>query len=219
MDDQSPFIEELAAATPTPGGGGAAGHAGMLAAALAQMVARLSLGRRKYADHFPELEEILEKAKGLQAEFEQAVKDDAHVYKRVITVLSYQNDKNEKATTQAIEDALIGAAQVPLSVIQLSEQLTKIAERLVEIGLEHAQADAAAAIFLAQGISKTSLLNIKANMREVSDKKLKTSWVNKGTRLVKEINLIADRVEAKLSESLSQPRSASSNRRRRRRSK
>ena len=216
MNDINQFLTDLKAATPTPGGGGAAGLAGALAAALTQMVAGLSLGRRKYADHHPELQEILDQAAQLQTDFEQAVHDDAHVYKRVIMVLSHQNDKNEKATTQAIEDALIGAAQVPLNVIQLAQRLVQLAERLIEIGLEHAQADAAAAIFLAQGISKTSLLNIKANMREVGNPKLKTSWINKGTRLVDSINEAADRVEAQLSEKLSKPHSADRKRRRRR---
>ncbi len=216
FDLDSQFITQLAAAAPTPGGGGAAGMTGMLAAALAQMVAGLSLGRRKYEEHHPELDEILKKAQQIQADFEQAVNDDAHVYKRVITVLSHQNDKNEKATTQAIEDALVGAAQVPLGVIQLSGQLVEVCERLIDIGLEHARADAAAAIFLAQGVSKTSLINIKANMREVTDNKLKTSWINKATRIVKKINETAEQVEEKLSTELSVPRSDSRQKRRRR---
>ncbi len=216
LDYNSEFISQLAEASPTPGGGGAAGMAGMLAAALARMVAGLSLGRRKYEAHHPELGEILKQAEQIQADFEQSIQDDAHVYKRVITVLSHQNDKNEKATTQAIEDALIGAAQVPLGVIQLSGQLVELAERLIEIGLEHARADAAAAIFLAQGVCRTSLINIKANMREVTDAKLKTSWVNKATRIVKKVNETADRVEEKLSAELSMPRSDSRQKRRRR---
>ena len=60
--------------------------------------------------------------------------------------------------------------------------------RLAEIGLEHAAADAASTVFLAQAAARISLLNIKANMREVSDKKLRTSWVNKATRIVKRLS-------------------------------
>lgn len=217
MKEIDQFLTDLAAPTPTPGGGGAAALCGALGGALAQMVAGLSLGRRKYAEHFDELEGILAQAQGLQEDFKQAVVDDAHVYKRVITVLSFQNDKNERATTQAIEDALIGAAQVPLTVIQLSAKLAEIAERLIEIGLEHARADAAGALFIAQSVSKLSLLNIRANMREVNDSKLKTSWINKGSRLVKKINEAAERVEEKLSAELSVPRSESQPRKRRRR--
>ena len=43
------FLDATAAATPTPGGGSVAALAGALAAALTQMVAGLTMGRRKYA--------------------------------------------------------------------------------------------------------------------------------------------------------------------------
>ena len=206
MHDISRFIDRLAEATPTPGGGGAAGLTGALAAALTQMVASLTVGRRKYQSHHPELAELVERSKRLTSELLQAIEDDAHVYKRVITVLSHRTADNETSVTQAIEDALVGAAQVPLSVVQLCGEVAEVAERLVEIGLEHAQADAAAALFLAHGAARTSLLNIKANMREVNDPKLKTSWINKGSRIVKRIGEAAARVEGKLSEEFGTPR-------------
>lgn len=219
MQSLDQFIDNLAESTPTPGGGGAAAIAGALAAALAHMVAGLTANRRKYAQHHEELNRILERSKALRADLIQAVADDAHVYKRVITVLSYRTDNNDQSVTQAIEDALIGAAQVPLGVIQLCVEVAEIGERLTQIGLEHAAADAAGAIFLAQAAAKISLLNIKANMREVTDTKLKTSWINKGTRLVNKVNEAAERAENQLSESLAKPRSANDGRRRRRRTK
>lgn len=215
MQELNRFLENLAEATPTPGGGGAAGLAGAVATSLAQMVAGLTATRRKYAEHHLELNQILDEAKRLQAELLKSIEDDAHVYKRVITVLSYQTDKNDTSVTQAIEDALIGAAQVPLTVVQLCGEVVKIGERLIDIGLEHAAADAVAAIFLAQAAARISLLNIKANMREVSDTKLKTSWVNKATRIVKQINETASQTEGALSQELSNPRKSSRKRRKR----
>ncbi|MFK7802020.1 MAG: cyclodeaminase/cyclohydrolase family protein [Anaerolineae bacterium] len=215
MQDLNSFIGNLAEATPTPGGGGAAGLAGGVAAALAQMVAGLTATRRKYAEHHPEVNKLLSQTQELREQLLKSIEDDAHVYKRVITVLSYQTDKNDQSVTQAIEDALIGAAQVPLTVVQLCGQVTTVAERLAEIGLEHAKADAAGAIFLAQAAGRISLLNIKANMREVTDVKLKTSWINKATRIVKQINETAERVEANLVDELSKPRVTTRKRRRR----
>ena len=44
------FIDELASAAPTPGGGGASAYAGALAAALASMVGNLTVGKKTYAD-------------------------------------------------------------------------------------------------------------------------------------------------------------------------
>ena len=43
------FIDELASAAPTPGGGGAASYVGAVASALASMVGNLTVGKKTYA--------------------------------------------------------------------------------------------------------------------------------------------------------------------------
>src|ERR1043165_6722645 len=53
----SSFVSSVAAATPAPGGGSVAAHAGSLAAALAQMVAGLTVGKKKYAAVETEMKE------------------------------------------------------------------------------------------------------------------------------------------------------------------
>src|SRR5205823_2687011 len=44
----SGFVSSVASSNPVPGGGSVAAHAGALAAALAQMVAGLTIGKKKY---------------------------------------------------------------------------------------------------------------------------------------------------------------------------
>ena len=55
------FQEELASATPTPGGGSAAAHTGANGAALVAMVARLTTGKKKYVDVQEQMWKILER--------------------------------------------------------------------------------------------------------------------------------------------------------------
>ena len=77
LADDSSFLERLAAATPTPGGGSAAAHTAAAAAALVAMVARLTLGKKKYAAVEGAMWEILEQADSLRKTLTAAVEEDA----------------------------------------------------------------------------------------------------------------------------------------------
>src|SRR5215204_4484000 len=78
------FIEELAAPTPTPGGGSAAAYAGAMGAALVAMVAGLTIGKKKYADVEAEMQAIRVVAENLRKELTQAVDDDASAFEAVM---------------------------------------------------------------------------------------------------------------------------------------
>ncbi|MCA9870939.1 MAG: cyclodeaminase/cyclohydrolase family protein, partial [Anaerolineae bacterium] len=60
------FIDRLASGDPTPGGGSAAALAGAAGAALVAMVARLTVGRKRYIDAEPQMQEIMQRAETLR---------------------------------------------------------------------------------------------------------------------------------------------------------
>ena len=60
------FVEKLASAAPTPGGGGASAYCGALACALASMVGNLTVGKKTYAQVEPEVYMRLEKLADLR---------------------------------------------------------------------------------------------------------------------------------------------------------
>src|SRR4051812_19536497 len=59
------FVASVASPSPTPGGGSVAAHVGALGAALAQMVAGLTVGKKKYAAVDAEMRELALKASAL----------------------------------------------------------------------------------------------------------------------------------------------------------
>ncbi len=65
------FLAELASGDPTPGGGSAAAYAGAMAASLVAMVARVTLGKKKYATVEDEMKGILEMAEALRIRQEE----------------------------------------------------------------------------------------------------------------------------------------------------
>ena len=74
------FLTELASAAPAPGGGGGAAMAGALAAALASMVANLTIGKEKFADREPEVKELVEQAEAERVRLLELADEDAAVF-------------------------------------------------------------------------------------------------------------------------------------------
>src|SRR3954466_3111806 len=96
----SGFVSEVAAATPAPGGGSVAAHAGALGAALAQMVAGLTIGKKKYAGVEAEMKEIALQAAGLVNELGSLMKRDADAYSAVMQAYKLPGETEAEAAAK-----------------------------------------------------------------------------------------------------------------------
>lgn len=74
------FIDEVAAGTPTPGGGGAAAYVGALGSALNSMVGNLTVGKKSYADVEEDVRECLRQLQQVREELLGLVKKDAEAF-------------------------------------------------------------------------------------------------------------------------------------------
>src|SRR2546423_12618550 len=86
MDLEKPlqnYLDELASSQPTPGGGSAAALSGAMAAALASMVVRLTLGKADYASVQQEMEILLHHTEKLRLRFQQLMQEDIEAYGRL----------------------------------------------------------------------------------------------------------------------------------------
>ncbi|MGH7730095.1 MAG: glutamate formimidoyltransferase, partial [Candidatus Eiseniibacteriota bacterium] len=78
------LLDQIAAPTPTPGGGTVAAIAGALASCLAIMVANLSIGKKKYAEHEEALRGAKRDAERLRAELLAHARADAEAFGAVL---------------------------------------------------------------------------------------------------------------------------------------
>src|SRR5438067_11583477 len=74
------YLDDLASAQPTPGGGSAAALSGAMGAALASMVSRLTLGKADYADVQAEIETLVQQTEQLRTRFQQLIQEDIAAY-------------------------------------------------------------------------------------------------------------------------------------------
>lgn len=188
------YLAATADASPTPGGGSAAALAGALGAALTQMVAGLTAGREKYADVSEEAEQILAEAAELQKQLSDAISEDAAAFEQVMA--AWRNKELEgEAKKRAVEEATIGAGEVPLRVANLSAQTARLAQHIAEVGNANAVSDAAAGALLARAAVEAAALNVKINGASLQDQSLAQSWREEIDDLEEEVNEIATAVK------------------------
>jgi len=161
------WIDELAGAAPTPGGGSAAALAGTLAAALVAMVARLTIGKKAYAGVDAQAREILAEAEQLRGELRRLVDEDAAAYAGVSQ--AYKIPKADPRRAQAIDDALLAAARPPADVVKQGRRLLALAQTIEHIGNKNAVSDARVAGMLARTAIDGATENVNANLAGLSD--------------------------------------------------
>lgn len=169
------FIAATASADPTPGGGSTAALAGALAAALVQMVAGLTTGRKKYQDVSEQAQDILDEAGILREELTRAVDEDSAAFNAVMAVYR-DKSLNERQKAAALEEATINAADVPLRVAKLSLQAAGLGAVIARIGNSNAVTDAAAGVLMAQAAVQVAGMNVKVNCASMLDQDLAAEY-------------------------------------------
>ena len=165
------FLTALASSAPAPGGGGGAAMAGALAAALASMVANLTIGKEKFAQQELEVKELLDEAEEVRQTLLQLVEDDAAVFNSFMACykLPKGTEEDKTARTQAIRQAAKQAAEVPLAIAKASYRALQLAQRLVCIGNPGVITDGACSALLARAALRCAEYNVRINLGLTKD--------------------------------------------------
>ena len=168
----SAFSAAVASPLPAPGGGSVAALVGALGAALAQMVAGLTIGRKKYAAVDAEMRAIGLKAAELAAELHKLVERDAKAYDAVTKAYKLPKDtpEQERVRTEAVDQALVGAALVPLETARACAAVATLAAAAADRGNVNAASDAGVAALLAEAACRGAVYNVKINVSSMADK-------------------------------------------------
>ena len=146
------FLDQLAARTPTPGGGGAAAVTGAMAAGLVAMAARFS------ATRLPGAGELADQADELRRRLAQLADMDARAYAAVLASRGPER-----------KEALLGAALVPLEIAGIGARVALMAARLAEAGNPNLRGDAVTGAVLAAASARSAacLVDINVDLGEL----------------------------------------------------
>lgn len=165
------FLDALAAGTAAPGGGSAAAYAGAAGAALVAMVARLTIGKKKYAEVETQMQAILNRAEELREAMQRAVELDAEAFKAVMEAYRLPKDTPEQqaARNQAVESAMLAAARAPLKVAEMAVEVLGLASQVIAAGNLNAISDGASGATMARAALNGSGLNVRINVNSLTE--------------------------------------------------
>ena len=180
------FVGSVASSAPVPGGGSVAAHVGALAAALVQMVAGLTAGKKKYAAVDAEMRALALDAAGLVTQLSSLVTRDAAAFADVSAAYKLPNEPVDAASRrkEAITKALLGAAQVPLETARACARAADLAIIVATKGNTNAATDAGVAALLAEAGCKGAVLNVRINVASLDDKTLGAGLLEEAKQLV-----------------------------------
>ena len=166
------WIDQLASVEPAPGGGSAAALAGVLAAGLVAMVGRLTSSRKAHAAVAEEFRGITEEAERLRIELRRLVDEDAEAYGRVMEAykLPKGTERERQRRQEAIDRALLAAAEVPLRTARAAARVAELARRAAEAGNQNAVCDAGVAALLAMSGVKGAVYNVAINVKGLAER-------------------------------------------------
>lgn len=198
------FLEVLSSKEPVPGGGGASALAGALGNALGQMVANLTIGKKKYADVEAEIKELLERMQKLQAAFVMLADRDAQVFAPLAQCYSLPSlTEEEKAYKEKVmEERLLDASFVPLEIMEHAVAMLGILEILGDKGSRLAVSDVGVGVQFIRASLLGAVMNVYINTKSMKNREKAEELNARAGQLIEEGTAWADRIYAKVLDQL-----------------
>jgi methenyltetrahydrofolate cyclohydrolase len=165
------YLDDAAAAQPTPGGGSVAAMAAALASTMASMAAGFTAGREKFKAVEPEIQQALARLAELRQRLLDFVHDDMAAYAAIMA--AYKLPKVTEAEKAARAEAVRGATKSSLTLVQrvlgAAAEIIAISRRLADIANPNLVSDVGVAAELTLGAVKAAQINVAVNLAGYSD--------------------------------------------------
>ncbi|EQC65996.1 Formiminotetrahydrofolate cyclodeaminase [Veillonella parvula HSIVP1] len=184
------FVAATASKEPTPGGGAIAALTAATGAALAEMVANLTFGKKGYEAVQTEMEELQAKAEAIRKRMLELSQADADVFNIFMNALGLpkNTDEEKAARTAAIQQAYKDAAMVPFEIGELANQIFDLAELASRKGNQNLITDGIIAAINARAAVKSAFLNVRINLSGIKDESFVAELISKMHAIEKDLD-------------------------------
>lgn len=192
------FGERLASPDPVPGGGSASAVAASLGASLVAMVATLTQGRPKYAQHAPLCEAVTPAAKALASELLDLADEDARAYAACAIALKLPREAfaDKELRDRQIRETAQVAAEVPLRCVERCLDALRLAELLAGRSNVNASSDLRVASLLLEAAADGAAANVLVNLPLIGTTDWTTATEARVAEFMREVATLAKATRA-----------------------
>ena len=190
------FSDLLASDAPAPGGGSTAALAGALGVSLAAMVAGLTVGKKKYAEHEELAKSAIKDAEGIQKQLLELMDRDTEAFNGVSAVFTMpkETDEQKAARSEAMQKALKACTLTPFEMMECALKALELTRSLVGKSNDSAASDlGVAALSLKTGI-QGAWLNVLINISGIKDAAFADTYRKNGEALLAKALPLADEI-------------------------
>ena len=170
------FLNDVAAGTPTRGGGSVTALVGARSVALSGKVTNLARGKKGYEDVQAELERIEVRGGSLQERLLAIADEDSAAYELVMSAMRRPRttDAERAARVEALQAAYREATMVPLETMERCVEALELARAALDRGNRGAFTDVGVAVLLAEAALRGASLNCRVNLASIKDEGFRT---------------------------------------------
>ena len=162
------FVDMLASATPSPGGGGAAALVGSIGTALGHMASNLTVGKKKYAAVQERILELNVKFQCLEKELLDQVEADEKGF--LPLAAAYKLPKDAPGYDRFMDEATMDACRVPMKVMELCCQALECIAEVAEKGSRLAVSDAGSGAVCCKAAIQAAALTVFINTKNMKNR-------------------------------------------------
>ena len=192
----SVFLDRLSPPAPVPGGGGVCAYAAALGMSLGSMVANLTTGKKKYAEHEEEIREILKKAAVVTKGLASCMDKDAEAFEPLAKAYGLPKNTPEEIEqrTEVMENALCAAGEAPLALMKEILEALLLLSRLPVIGSRLAISDVGVGVQLCKAALNGASLNVYINTKFMKNRRIAEDMNKRPKEMAQRGSKMADEI-------------------------
>jgi len=182
------FLEKTAANEAVPGGGSSSALNAAIASALGEMVANLTIGKKKYADVEERMRELAAEMSAYRSRFVNDIDRDADAYRQVMDAYRLPKESGEeiKVRDEKIQQAMKSASLVPMEVAETALEMLMLLAEMMEKGNSNAVTDGLVGAMTCRTAIMGALFNVRTNLGGIADDAFVGLMTKKSDRIERE---------------------------------